>query len=167
VTSEKTDTRSGFRIVVADDHFPDVVLAQEALRAHGVNFQMDIYHDGDAVVRRLVDMERLQDPPDLVILDLNLSRLGGLEVLREIRERPIFDTTPVAMLTSFLSPAKRAQAMQLKADAFISKPTHLEEFLSQVGTALSELLNRKSGLNAGQKEHETNRSATGKNPQSI
>jgi CheY-like chemotaxis protein len=131
------------RIMMADDHFPDIVLVREALRSQGIAFEMDVCGDRDSALRYLADAEQSQRLPDLIVLDLNLSFRSGLDVLACIRERPLFDQTPVAMLTSSLSPALRNQALQLKADAFLSKPTHLEEFLSGVGSGLSELLNSK------------------------
>jgi len=130
--------------MIADDYFPDVVLVKEALRSHGICFQMDVCGDGASAVRYVKDSERQHRRPDLFILDLNISGFSGLDVLQEIRERSLFDETPVAMLTSSVSPGKRAQAMQLKADAFLTKPSHLDEFLSGVGAALRQLLSSRS-----------------------
>jgi CheY-like chemotaxis protein len=144
VESDKAKTEDSVRIMMADDHFPDVVLVKEALRSNGICFQMEVYGDGDSALKYVTSADRAEARPDLVILDLNLSHVSGLDVLREIRTRPAFDRIPVAILTSSLSSRERAQALQLKADAFISKPSHLEEFLSMVGSALRELLNRKS-----------------------
>jgi chemotaxis family two-component system response regulator Rcp1 len=129
--------------MMADDHFPDIVLVREALRTNGVTFEMDVCGDGEAALRYVRDAEALHTSPDLIVLDLNLSCVSGFDVLTRIREKPLFDQTPVAMLTSSLSPALRTQALQLKADAFLSKPTHLEEFLSGVGSALAQLLQSK------------------------
>lgn len=113
---------------------------------------MEVCRDGDAALRHVLHSETQRCKPDLIILDLNLSRLGGLDVLKEIRTRRIFDQTPVAMLTSSLSPSQRNQAIQMKADAFLSKPIHLDEFLSQVGGALAELLNRNPAGDACETE---------------
>jgi CheY-like chemotaxis protein len=129
---------------MADDHFPDVLLVKEALRSNGVSFEMDVCDEGDAALRSVIaSAEGRQCKPDLIVLDINLSGLNGLDVLREVRARPIFDRTPVAILTSSLSPVLRARALQLKANACLSKPVHLEEFLSGVGKVLSDLLNLK------------------------
>jgi DNA-binding response OmpR family regulator len=130
--------------MMADDHFPDVVLVKEALRCNGVTFQMDVCSDGETAVRYLSDLETQHSKPDLIILDLHLSRIGGLDLLKRIREQPLFDDTPVAMFTSSLSPSKRAQALQLKVDAFLEKPTTLNEFLSGVGPALRNLIEVKN-----------------------
>ncbi len=132
------------RVMMADDHFPDVVLVEEALRSNGIAFRIDVCRDGDSALQYVIDADLKQEMPDLIILDLHLSQVSGLDVLKEIRTRQCFDEVPVAMLTSSLSPGPRAQAFQLKADAFISKPSYLEEFLSRVGLALSELLSRKT-----------------------
>jgi len=129
---------------MADDHFPDIVLVKEALRSNGVTFQMDVCSDGDTAARYLSDLEAQQSKPDLIILDLHLSHISGLDLLKRIREQPLFDETAVAMFTSSLSQAKRAEALQLKADAFLSKPSNLDEFLSGVGLALRNLIEVKN-----------------------
>jgi CheY-like chemotaxis protein len=129
---------------MADDHFPDVVLVKEALRSNGVTFEMDVFQEGEAALRWVIaSAEGRQSKPDLIVLDVNMSGMSGLAVLREVRALPIFDGTPVAMLTSSLSPALRAEALLLKANACLVKPAHLEEFLSGVGKVLSHLLNSR------------------------
>lgn len=140
-------------ILLADDHLPDVVLVKEALRAAGVAFEMEVLSDGEAVHRRLLN-DPQKNKPDLIVLDIHLTRITGLELLEKLRAQPAFDGTPVAILTSSLSPTQRDQAMRLKADAFISKPTHLDQFMSEVGSTLQQLLNRKARRVSADPTHE-------------
>lgn len=129
--------------MMAEDHFPDVVLVEEALRARGIDFRMDLLRDGNSALEYVAGLDSRQAVPDLMILDLNLSQVTGLDVLREIRKLRILDAVPVAILTSSLSSSKRGQAIELKVDAFIPKPSHLKEFLATVGSDLKALLDRK------------------------
>jgi DNA-binding response OmpR family regulator len=151
VKSNDANAGTALRIMMADDYLPDVVLVKEALRSNGICFQMDVCADGATAVRYVEDSEMHQWKPDLIILDLNISGFSGLDVLKEIRGRSLFDGTPVAMLTSSVSPGKRAQALQLKADIFLTKPSHLDEFLSGVGRALRQLLTSRSDRGTNRK----------------
>lgn len=67
-------------------------------------------------------------PPSLVLLDLNLPRMSGFEVLEEIRSRPDFAKLPVIVLTSSGLPKDELKCKQLGADTFIVKPRDLNEF---------------------------------------
>ena len=133
-------THESVLIMMADDCSPDVFLVEEALRTNGIAFQMDVCGTGPAAVRYVAGTENQDRKPDLFILDLSLPAGSGLEVLREIRGRSTLDGIPVALLTSSLSPREKAAALELKADAFLTKPTSLDEFLWGVGSALRDLI---------------------------
>ena len=89
------------------------------------------FSDGEAVLQRVLDTQR--ERLDLIVLDIHLTRISGLELLEKFRSHRRLDDTPVAILTSSLSPVQRDQALRLRADAFVSKPTQLDEFLTEVG----------------------------------
>jgi len=77
------------------------------------------------------------------VLDLNLPKVEGTEVLEAIRSSRELAHIPVAVMTSSPSPRDRARAVQLGARRFITKPLDLEEFL-QIGTILKDLLNESA-----------------------
>ena len=81
--------------------------------------------------------------PDLVVLDLNLPKDGGIQVLRAIRERETFSNVPVAVVSSSASPQDRDETGKLGVDRYIRKPSDLEEFL-KIGQIFKELLFTRS-----------------------
>ena len=133
------------RIVVVDDNPADVYLIEEALRAHNIGFHMTHFEDGEQAVRALCApcSEKDKLVPDLILLDLNLPRAEGLEVLQKIRETERLALVPVAILTASQSPKDRQQVTDSGSARFVLKPTDLNDFLREVGGAAKELLGRK------------------------
>ena len=132
---------SDFRILLVEDNAPDVLLIKEALEHHGLAYTLELYTNGEDAARAIAEAV---DPPDLFLLDLNVPRLHGLELLRIIRELPVMAHVPVAIITSSRAAGDRAESEQLGADAYIVKPTRYTDFKTQVGQAVAELLERKS-----------------------
>ena len=77
--------------------------------------------------------------PDLVVLDLNLPKDGGIQVLRAIRERETFSVVRVAVVSSSASPRDHDETGKLGIDRYVRKPADLEEFL-KIGQIFKELL---------------------------
>jgi two-component system, chemotaxis family, response regulator Rcp1 len=122
------------RILLAEDNPADVYLIEEALREHKVNFNITVAEDGEAAMTML---ERGQVQPDIVLLDLNMPKRSGGEVLDRLRKESGKDI-PVIILTSSDSPTDREEAFRLGATRYIRKPTGLDEFL-QIGAVIKEL----------------------------
>jgi CheY-like chemotaxis protein len=129
-------------VLLADDNPSDVYLIREALREHAVDCTLRVVSDGKAVMG-IVSGETVAAETasslSLIILDLNLPRHDGIEILRKLRESPAFDGIPVVVLTSSDSPRDRVLANQLGATRYLHKPSSLEEFLG-LGAIFKELL---------------------------
>ena len=118
-------------IVIVEDNRGDVELIREALRAHHVETPVRVFSDGEQAWQMLQDLDdRGDSSPSLFILDLNLPRKSGLEVLERIRLSPHCATVPVVVLSSSSAEADRRESIRLGADRFISKPSSLDEFLN-------------------------------------
>lgn len=130
------------RIVLVEDNPADVFLIEEALRAHGFQFDLRWIADGEQAVGALPSIAE-GECPDLFLLDLNLPRVDGKEVLTRIRQTPAFASAKVAILTSSDSPADRRETELLGADCYIQKPPTLDEFM-QIGGIIQELLGREA-----------------------
>ena len=131
------------QIVVVDDNPADVFLIEEALRENQISCKITRFEDGEQAVRALCNggIERGEVAmPDLILLDLNMPRSEGLEVLKQIRQNKRLAKVPVAILTSSVSPRDRADAESEGAARFVAKPTDLDAFLRTVGAAAKELL---------------------------
>jgi CheY-like chemotaxis protein len=129
------------RIVLVEDNDADVYLLRKALQTADLKFELTVVRDGAealAFVRR-EGRYWARSVPDLVVLDLNLPKDNGIQVLRAIRERETFSSVPVAVLSSSASPKDRDESGKLGVDRYIQKPADLEEFL-QIGQILKELL---------------------------
>lgn len=123
------------RILLAEDNPADVYLIEEALREHGVDFEITVAPDGEAAMDMVAKQTVL---PDIVLLDLNMPKRSGGEVLDSLR-RSAGKELPVIVLTSSDSPADRDEALRLGATCYIRKPTGLDEFL-QIGATIKKLV---------------------------
>jgi CheY-like chemotaxis protein len=131
-----------WKIVLVEDHDPDVFLIREALAAHRIECDLIHFRDSEEAVKRLCngDASQLIDVPDLILLDLNMPRLPGIEVLKCIRETARLADVPVAVLTSSHSPADQREAALAGATIYVRKQPVLDEFLDSVGTTIARLL---------------------------
>jgi two-component system, chemotaxis family, response regulator Rcp1 len=119
------------QILLVEDNPGDVRLAVEALRCMKVRNQLHVVQDGVEAMAflrregRYVDIPR----PDLVLLDLNLPRKDGREVLSQVKLDPDLKRIPVVILTSSAAEQDILQAYNLYANCYITKPLDLEQFL--------------------------------------
>ncbi len=131
-------------VFIVEDNDPDVFLVEEALRAQGIAARIERCQDGEEAIRALPQMG--QAPlPDIIIIDLNLPKVTGFEILKRVRSLKELDQVPVLILTSSLSRNDQALSLQLGADSFIAKPPTLPDFLSSVGSGIRALLERDRG----------------------
>jgi CheY-like chemotaxis protein len=124
-------------ILLGEDNPADVYLIKQALDENGIHYAIQVASHGAEVIAAINNPETL---PDLVVLDLNLPRHDGLEILRLIRENLKFKGVPVVILTSSDSPKDRTAASLYGADCYIRKPSNLEDFIA-IGETLKGLLN--------------------------
>jgi CheY-like chemotaxis protein len=128
-------------ILLADDNASDVYLIREALREHAVDCVLRVASDGKDVLG-IISGEAPDANPDridLLILDLNLPRHDGIEILQRMRESAWIGHVPVVVLTSSDSPRDRLMANQLGVTRYLRKPSSLDEFLD-LGAVFKELL---------------------------
>jgi len=123
--------------VVVEDNPPDVLLLKETLKHRQIAFMLEHYANGEDAAKAFRSMTRV---PDLILLDLNVPRVNGFELLVLIRRHPVLSQAKVAVFTSSRLPGDKIQSEQLGADAFITKPLGLQEFLGTVGAAIAKLL---------------------------
>jgi CheY-like chemotaxis protein len=119
---------TGVCILYAEDEENDVFFLKRALRISGSPCTLNAVPDGQRVIEYLTGVgefaDRVRHPlPALILLDINMPRIGGLEVLRWIRQQPIFKSLPVLMFTSSTRNEDRDSARQLGADDYLLKPS--------------------------------------------
>lgn len=127
------------RILLIEDNPADVFLIKEAMRAHGINFDLHWLADGEEALGHVEGFEAASHLPQLILLDLNLPKVDGKELLSRIRSNRYLAKTPVVILTSSDSPHDRRETASLGASCYIKKPPTLDEFL-RVGGTIKNLL---------------------------
>ena len=118
-------------ILMVEDNPGDVRLTQEALREGKVHNNLHVVEDGEAALdflhRRGAHANAVR--PDLILLDLKLPRKSGLEVLAEIKPDASLRRIPVVVLTSSEAEQDIVRSYDLHANAYVTKPVGLEQFL--------------------------------------
>lgn len=136
---------SPYRILIAEDNPADVYLIEEALRRHDFTYRLETADNGEDMLKMIASIERdpSQSCPDLFLVDLNLPRRPGDEVLARIRESSRCAHVPVIVITSSDSPQDRARARELGASFYFRKPADLELFMS-IGDIVREILENRA-----------------------
>lgn len=132
-------------ILVIEDNPGDVYLLRLALTRAGVKCDLTIVPDGGealALVRQEGKYAGVL-APDLIILDLNLPKSDGLEVLAAMRSSRAFAAAPVAILSSSSSARERAELQKYQVKRQIAKPPDLDEFM-RIGEIVKEILAEES-----------------------
>jgi|SRR5580700_7920302 CheY-like chemotaxis protein len=131
-------------ILLGEDNPADVYLVREALREHGVECTLRVASDGAEMLRMISSEQAMAEARRLrlIILDLNLPRHDGSEILHYLRETNALAHVPVVVLTSSDSPRDRLVASQFGAARYLRKPSSLEQFLS-LGAIFKSLLEQR------------------------
>mgnify|MGYP006181561373 CR=1 FL=1 len=141
-------------ILLVEDSDDDVMLTRRAFRKASIHNPLDVVPDGEAALDYLFARgahgDRAdQDPPCLVLLDLQLPKVSGLEVLRQIRANPATSLLPVVILTSSKEEQDLVEGYRLGANSYIRKPVDLEQFQEAVPGALWVQVEPDLGAAAG------------------
>jgi chemotaxis family two-component system response regulator Rcp1 len=125
---------SPIEVLLVEDSPGDVRLTREAFKDARVHINLHVAVDGtDAMAFLRRQGEHANVPrPDLILLDLNLPKKDGREVLEEIKESPTLKSIPVVILTTSASEADILQSYRLHANCYITKPVDLAGFLEVV-----------------------------------
>ncbi len=115
-------------ILLVEDSEDDVELTLRALRRNDVPSRVEVARDGAAALEYLLG-EAKRPLPAVVLLDLNLPKLSGLEVLERLRAHPRTRLLPVVILTSSREQADLAKGYALGANSYVRKPVDYDAFL--------------------------------------
>ena len=121
-------------ILLLEDNKADIRLVQEALKNSSVDYQMVVVRDGVAAMAYLHQEGEYAEAlrPNLIVLDLNLPKKDGREVLSEIKTNPEFKRIPVIVLTTSRNEEDVHQSYDLNANCFITKSRNLSQLFKIV-----------------------------------
>ncbi|MGV3771516.1 MAG: response regulator [Verrucomicrobiales bacterium] len=124
-------------ILIVDDDEDDVLLLKTALGDAGINSNLRVVNDGEQAVSYLSGagkyVNRQEYPlPTLVLLDLNMPKKSGFEVLEWIRQQPVLKRLPIVVLSSATQRPQINRAYELGANAYMAKITKFDDFVERI-----------------------------------
>jgi len=115
--------KKALEILLVEDDIDDVDLLKDALLENNVEYQMEVIMEGDKVFKYLESVETL---PEIIVMDLNLPRTGGKEILQEIKSNYTLTQIPIVVLTTSSSKEDIEYCINMGISKFITKPATLE-----------------------------------------
>ena len=127
----------GTEILLVEDNPADVELTLHSLRNNNLSNQIHVVRDGEEALdflfcRGAYAQRSFEHPPRLVLLDLKLPKVDGMEVLREVKSDPRTKAIPVVILTSSREEKDLINGYQLGVNSYIQKPVDFEQFRDRV-----------------------------------
>jgi two-component system response regulator len=117
-------------ILLVEDNPDDERLTLRALRRGNITNPVTVARDGEAALQQIWAMNPL---PCVVLLDLKLPKVGGLEVLRQLRAHELTRVLPIVILTSSSEERDIVSSYHLGANSYVRKPVSIDEFTAAVG----------------------------------
>jgi CheY-like chemotaxis protein len=131
--SEQQSSRP-IEVLLVEDDPGDVLMTQEAFKDYKIANTLTVVTNGEDAIAYLRKQGRFADvaTPDLVLLDLNLPRRDGREVLRDVKSDPELRRIPVVVLTTSDAEEDVLASYDLHANAYVRKPVDFEQFVTAV-----------------------------------
>jgi CheY-like chemotaxis protein len=129
-------------IIVIEDNEADASVIHEALTTWSLDCEVKRFRDGAEAMPILMDEST--PVPDVILLDLNMPRSDGLDILRRIRNTPRLTYTPVGILTGSSASSDRLRASLIGATRYVHKPISYEEYVLGVRQAVEDMLRSKT-----------------------
>ena len=130
MTTDLLEAPRPLSVLLVEDDPGDVVIAREAMAAGQLSTRLDVVTDGVEAMAYLRHEDGYADVhrPDLILLDLNMPKMDGREVLAYIKTDEYLKTIPVVILTTSEFEGDITKSYQLAANCYLNKPVELEEF---------------------------------------
>lgn len=136
-----------FYILLIEDNEGDILMTSESIQEYDPACQIEVARNGQEAVEKL--QSYIEDPllkkPDIILLDINLPRKNGHEVVAFIKSQPYLASIPVIILTTSSAPLDIQKAYHAHANSYLTKPTEADEF-SKMVAALIEFWKRNVHL---------------------
>jgi CheY-like chemotaxis protein len=121
-------------VLLVEDDAGDILMTREAFEHHKIRNPLHVVTDGEQALQFLRRTGAFAGVPrpGLILLDVNLPRLSGLEVLAELKQDPVLALIPVVMLTTSQAEEDILRSYKLHANAYVSKPVDFENFMTAI-----------------------------------
>ncbi|HCL00070.1 MAG TPA: two-component system response regulator [Candidatus Marinimicrobia bacterium] len=134
--------KSKKNILLVEDDRIDVMTVKRALKDINVTNKLDIVNNGEEAIEFLRDKNN--DRPCIILLDLNMPRMNGIEFLKAAREEKLLDKIPVVILTTSQEEQDKVESFKLTVSGYMIKPVDYQQFVETIKTinlywTLSEL----------------------------
>lgn len=128
------------KILLIEDDLDDVELLEDTLNTNGVAYSINVVNDGNAAIEYI---NACSDCPDIIILDFNLPKVHGREVIKEIKLLPAFKDIPLLILTTSSAKEDMEYAYKNGANKYLIKPVSLQQIkeMSEVIVGLAKKAN--------------------------
>ena len=129
------------QLLLIEDNSADANLVEEALAEAQLDCSLQLFDDGAAALEFInrLDADSSGAGPDLILLDLNLPKVNGEQVLKRIRSSPKCKSAKVMIMSSSDAPTDREAAMKLGANEYFRKPSNLDQFM-ELGRRVRSML---------------------------
>ncbi|HXS54684.1 MAG TPA: response regulator [Hanamia sp.] len=135
--------RKEIKILLVEDNDGDIFLTLEALKEARIHNEIDVVKDGEKALQYLNKENEFAnaETPDLILLDINLPKVDGKEVLARIKSDDVLKVIPVVMLTTSDSERDIMDSYQNHANCYITKPVDFQKFIDVVQTVKNFWIN--------------------------
>ncbi len=147
MTSAEQDSKRHLHIILVEDNPGDAYLFEEALQQSGRRTTLITFESGQKAIDYFKAVEKKLDPelPDVIVLDFHLPDLEPEEILRVLKDSPVFQKIPTIVMSSSDNPSDIDRAYAWSADSYVVKPAFVTEF-SRVVTAVEDACHRALGI---------------------
>jgi CheY-like chemotaxis protein len=126
----------GVNILLVEDNEGDILLTREAFEDAEIPVTMNVVRNGEQAIHFLNKREKFKEmpTPDMILLDINLPKLNGIEVLKYIKEHERYKKIPVVMLTTSSSKRDIQASYENYVNSYITKPLDVSDFMNAITT---------------------------------
>jgi CheY-like chemotaxis protein len=130
--NDRPDSSLHRPILIVEDNPLDLDLALRAFRRRNLAYPIEVARDGEEAMQWLKRWDAGEIPPRVILLDLKLPRVDGLEVLRQLKHHRRYRTIPVVVLTTSTEERDVRSALELGANSYVVKPVDFDQFVQAV-----------------------------------
>jgi CheY-like chemotaxis protein len=127
------------RILLAEDDPDDILLLKDAFQSLGAREVIEFADNGEQVLRKLQDNAN-EELPDLIVVDVNMPRIGGMQTLERLKADKRLKDIPVLIYTTSTNPIDEARSFRLGAKAYVIKPSSFKNLIETANFFMSFLI---------------------------